>query len=65
MQRSLPIYAGQEKKTVVANLLPKSKVLILLNQGEWYLVKSTTGLVGWLPAADVTEENFPDLDWAG
>lgn len=50
---------------MVANLLPKSKLLILLNQGEWYLVKSTTGLVGWLPAADVTEENFPDLSWAG
>ncbi|MHB9109078.1 MAG: hypothetical protein ACYDCO_18650 [Armatimonadota bacterium] len=65
VQRSLPIYAAQAKKTVVANLQPKSKVLILLNQGNWYLIKSTTGLVGWMPAGDVTDKNFPDLPWGG
>jgi len=65
VQRSLPIYAAQAKKTVVANLLPKSKVLILLNQGNWYLVKSTTGLVGWMPAGAITDTNFPDLPWGG
>ena len=63
--RSLPIYATQAKKTVVAHLQPKSTVMILLNHGDWYLIKSATGLTGWLPEKDITPENFDNLPWGG
>lgn len=62
---SLPIYAGETKKTIVAHLQPKSRVTILLNHGDWYLLKSTTGLTGWLPAAEITPQHFDDIPWGG
>jgi hypothetical protein len=55
VEKGVPIYAGQDMKTVVANLLQKSKVLILLNSGDHYLVKSTTGLVGWIKEKTIYE----------
>jgi len=61
---SIPIYAATDMKTPVANLLPKSAVLILLNDGkENYLLKSTTGLVGWVKE-DTLNRHFSDLPWA-
>jgi hypothetical protein len=49
-----PIYETRDGSTIVANLAPKSKILILLcdcSPGEymdkWYLIKSETGILGW------------------
>jgi hypothetical protein len=51
---TFPIYKTRSASHVVANLKPKSKCLILVCDpspaqygDDWYLIKSTTGLVGW------------------
>jgi hypothetical protein len=62
---NLPIYAAPAKKEIVARLTPQQPILILLNKGDWYLVKSHAGLTGWLPADTITFEEFADLPWGG
>lgn len=43
-----PIYQAKSKQNVVANLSPSSQCLILVyDLSGWYLIKSSTGLVGW------------------
>jgi hypothetical protein len=51
---TFPIYKTRSASHVVANLKPKSVCLILVCDpspveygDDWYLIKSTTGLVGW------------------
>ena len=53
-KESFPIYKKREFKEVVANLKPKSKILIVLcqpSQSDYqknlYLIKSETNLLGW------------------
>ncbi len=68
---SFPIYYQRNSKNVVANLLPGSKIDILVcdlaepdNYGkQWYLIRSTTGLVGWA-RLDSFQGKIPDLPWA-
>jgi len=64
VKQSQPIYAAREKKTMVANLQPKSKIEVLLKQGDWYVLKSTTGLVGWIHEKDLTNQQYFELPYA-
>lgn len=48
VRKSIPIYKTISSKEEVANLRENSTVLVVINKGDWYLVKSTTGLVGWV-----------------
>ena len=51
--KSFPLYRTKKRKHIVANLKPHSEILILLCKPSLeikdyaYLIKSTTGLVGW------------------
>jgi hypothetical protein len=54
VRTSFPIYKTRTGPDIVANLKPGSKCLILVCDtspaqytANWYLIKSTTGLVGW------------------
>jgi len=64
VKQSQPIYATREKKTVVANLQVNSDIEVLLKLGDWYLMKSTTGLVGWIHEKDLTNQRFFELPYA-
>jgi hypothetical protein len=67
VRKSIPIYETRTKKAVVANLRVGSKVLFLLcdhTANNWYLVKSESGLVGWINELSI-QPNFDGLDWAG
>lgn len=51
---SFPIYKTREGKDIIADLQQGSECIILLCDGssskpseEWYLIKSSTGLIGW------------------
>jgi len=61
---NLPIYLMQSEKNIVAHILPKSLVTVVLYSKGWYLLKTSMGLTGWLPEADVRPENFADVPWA-
>ena len=59
---SIPIYETRKSSAVVANLQPKSKALILLySQDGYYLIKSVTGLVGWVKDEETLYGCFTDL----
>jgi hypothetical protein len=47
---SIRIYKERNTKKIVAKLIPESQVVILLAdpQAEWFLIKSVTGLLGWV-----------------
>ena len=57
VEASIPLYAMKGGTTIVANLKPKSKVIVLLydpapddrkqKDNDWYLIKTESGLVGW------------------
>lgn len=64
---SIPLYTKKGGTTVVANLKPKSKVIVLLYDpipldqqkkkigSDWYLIKTESGLVGWASEANFRE----------
>jgi len=53
VKATFPLYRTKNGPEVVANLKPQSKCLVLLFDAssslpnEWYLIKSSTGIVGW------------------
>ena len=73
--KSFPLYRTKKRKHVVANLKPKSEILILLCEPSVakkspndvdikdysYLVKSSTGLVGWTTHNVFWENNVEGL----
>jgi hypothetical protein len=71
IDKSFPIYSHRQGKSIVANLMPNSKINILVcdcsnekrEMNNWYLIKSTTGLVGWARLASFYEK-VSDLPWA-
>ena len=45
----LKLYASQDKKNTVAILPPGSDIEVVLHDApDWYLVRSSFGLVGWV-----------------
>ncbi len=71
VKQSFPLARSRMSKDVVANVAAQSKIQVLAaaparpgSEELWYLVKSSTGLLGWIPGqalADKTE----GLPWAG
>jgi hypothetical protein len=60
VRASVSIYETREKPAIVASLEPGSKALIVANAGDWYLIKSSTGLLGWMKESEVYR-SFGDL----
>jgi hypothetical protein len=42
------LYTDRSKKTVLVTVPEGRKVTLLVSAGEWYLVQSPSGLVGWM-----------------
>lgn len=65
--RPAVLYRSQEMKEVIAQLPKNYAVEILLNQGEFYLVKTSFGLTGWLRLSGDQRESglFSEIYFAG
>lgn len=63
VSKSVPILETREGKDIVAQLAPGGKAVILLNAGKWYLVKSATGMLGWIEE-EAVRANFSGLPFA-
>ncbi|AKJ04079.1 hypothetical protein ATI61_101826 [Archangium gephyra] len=71
VKKSFPIVRGTKDKAVVANLAEGSKIQVLAaapvgpkDPDYWYLVKSSTGLLGWTRGQNL-QDNTEGLPWAG
>lgn len=71
VQQSFPLKRSRTDKAVVANVAPGSKIQVLMaspvtprEQEPWYLVKSSTGLIGWTRTRELAA-NTEGLTWAG
>jgi hypothetical protein len=71
VKKSFPLARSRTDKAVVANLAPDSKIQVLAaspvspnSRDFWYLVKSSTGLLGWTRSKDLAEKT-EGLPWAG
>jgi hypothetical protein len=69
VRETFSIYKTRGASHVVANLKPKSECLILVCDpspaqygDDWYLIKSTTGLVGWAQEKTIYDKLM--LPWA-
>jgi hypothetical protein len=47
---------------MVARVPKGSKVVVLLNQGDYYLIKTSFGLVGWLKLPDEPLGSKPTIE---
>jgi hypothetical protein len=71
VKQSFPIVRSVKDKAVVANLAQGSKIQVLAatpvgprDPDYWYLVKSSTGLLGWTRGQNL-HDNTEGLPWAG
>ena len=72
VEKIFPIYTNPNKQTVVANVKPKSKVMILLcapfnenSEGpKWYLLKTEDNLIGWIKE-EIIQDSLGGISWAG
>ena len=72
VKKTFPIYSTPNEPTVVANVKPKSKVMILLcapfkenlEGPKWYLLKTETGLIGWIKE-EIIQDRLGGISWAG
>ena len=69
VKKSFPIYRNQKRsKEVVANLKQGSTFMVVAaeykTEPKWYLVKSETGLMGWISVDSLSYENTEGLPWA-
>lgn len=71
VKQSFPLARSRTDKAVVANVAPNSKIQVLAaapvdanNSDFWYLVKSSTGLVGWTRGKELADKT-EGLPWAG
>jgi len=60
-KRAFDIYSDKSLTTVVAHIPKDANIELLINEGDYYLVKSEFGLVGWYKADKSQVEN-PDID---
>jgi hypothetical protein len=75
VRESFPVYKTRDGRSVVANTLPNSRILIIAcdpsprcpESGDyfcdWYLIKTVTGLVGWVRLESLSER-VVSLPWA-
>ena len=56
IDRTFPIYFGPKDQRVVANVRPDSDVVLVLESAtheDWYLVRVSSGLLGWTTMAEL------------
>jgi hypothetical protein len=53
------IYSSKLQKNIVAILPEKSQVEVILNEGEFYLLKTPFGLLGWARVPESLSTNSP------
>lgn len=59
---SISLFSTQEYKQSVATLPKDSAILVVINEGEHYLVKSPFGLVGWVRIPNGAEQKDSPID---
>ena len=63
------LYARQDNESQFIATLAKGEKLQLLAQGlengDWYMVKTSTGMIGWAQSADVSGSNRLDETFRG
>jgi hypothetical protein len=70
VNKTFPIYTTPNKQTVVANVKPGSKVIILLcaapftENSKWYLLKTEDNLIGWIKE-EIIQDRLGGISWAG
>lgn len=69
VKKTFPIYATRKDQTMVANVKPGSGVIILLcapfqENPKWYLLKTDTGLIGWIKGKIINQDNLDGIPWA-
>jgi hypothetical protein len=70
VKKAFPIYTTPNKQTVVTNVTPGSKVIILLSAApltegaKWYLLKTEDNLVGWVKE-EIIQDHLDGIAWAG
>jgi len=71
VKKSFPLQRSRTDSAVVANLAPDTKVLVVAaappsaqGPNDWYLIKSSTGLMGWA-RIEYGSELLDGLPWAG
>lgn len=60
-RHAVDIYATQDAQQIVAKLAKNTRVEVLLNDGEYYLLKTPFGLLGWLRIATGTSQEESPL----
>jgi hypothetical protein len=45
--KTVKLFGDKEQNNIVATLSPESEIEVLLNDGEFYLIRTSFGLVGW------------------
>ncbi|MDR3567207.1 MAG: hypothetical protein P4L43_04190 [Syntrophobacteraceae bacterium] len=70
VKKTFPMYTAPNQQTVVANVEPGSKVMILLSPAplpegsRWYLLKTADNLVGWIKE-ETMQDHLDGIPWAG
>ena len=62
----LDLIDSTASSNVVATVAKGEKVMVVLNQGDFYLVRASNGLVGWVSLKqNGTATQFEDINYAG
>ncbi|MGK2857006.1 MAG: hypothetical protein ACSLFQ_07360 [Thermoanaerobaculia bacterium] len=66
VMEELELLESPASPNVVASVAKGEKVTVVLNSGDFYLVRSAVGLVGWVRLKqDGTATQFEDINYAG
>jgi len=55
----MQLYRSKEQKEIIAKLFRNSPIEVLINSGEYYLLKSSFGLVGWIKIPETLIQTSP------
>ena len=57
--KPIQLYRSKEQKEIIAKLFSNSPIEVLINSGEFYLLKSSFGLVGWIKIPETLIQTSP------
>lgn len=58
-REKLEIFSAKDNKDVVATLPKGTRLTVILNEEEYYLIKTTFGLLGWVRISECPQEQSP------
>lgn len=64
-KKPIQLYREKAQKQIVAFLPEKSEIEVIINDGEYYLIKTSFGLVGWWKLDNMKSEEIEDLYFNG